>query len=169
MMSPLISTLLSIVGGCSLLCCLISFAVWIIFFIALPFQLKKTNLTADEKKNRCQTVLNTQTGEIKSGALQAGITLFILLIIAALLWLSVDVQQMSAYMEVVRRFSIWTAVLYVALTVSRAAGSILVPQMLREYGPASILVLFKKNLAAAGRTMLILLILCAAIYWIMSL
>lgn len=169
MLSSFASFLLTVIGGTSLLCGLIVFVLWLISFLCLSVKVNGTNLTAPEKQECCRDVFAVRTGEVKTNVVRAGWTVLVLVLMSVLLWLSVEEEQMAVYLDVVKSFSVWTAVLYAVFALGGAVTSMSAPQLVQKHGASSDLVSCKQNFATARRILAALLVLCVVVLWVMRL
>lgn len=169
MLSSLISFLLTVVGGASMLCGLLVFVLWLISFLCLIVKVNGTNLTPPEKQACCRDVLTVRTGEVKANVIRAGWTVLVVVLVSLLLWLSVEEAQMAIYLDVVKKFSVWTVVTYAVFALGGAVTSMSASQLVQKFGTSGDLDSYKKNFAFARRVLLALLVLCAVVLWVMYL
>lgn len=169
MLSSLISFLLTVVGGGSLLCGLLVFVMWLISFLYLIFKVNRGNLTASERQNCCRDVFTIRTDEVKANVIRAGWTVLVVLLVSALLWLSVEEEQMAVYLDLVKKFSLWITVTYLVFALGGAVTSMNAAQLVQKHGISSDLANYKKNFTTARRILVGLLVLCVVILWVMSL
>lgn len=169
MLSSQISFILTVVGGASLLCGLIVFVLWLLSFLCLRIKVNGTNLTTSEKQELCRTILSIQTGEIKAHVARAGHTVLVVVLVSVLLWLSVEEEQMVAYLGVVKNFSMWTTVMYAVFALGGAVTSMSALHLVKKCGADSDLTNYKKNFTSARRILAALLVLCAVVLWVMCL
>lgn len=169
MLSTLTSFLLTAIGGTSLLCGLLVFVLWFISFLRLSVKAGGTSMTPTEKQEGCRDVFTVRAREVKDNVVRAGWTVLVTVLVTVLLWLSVEEAQMDAYLDVVKRLSIWAVVTYVVFALGGAAASMSVPQLVQKYGDGSDLVKYKVLFTTARRVLAALMVLCVVVLWIMCL
>lgn len=169
MLSSLISFILTVIGGTSLLCGLLVFVLWLISFLYLNVKVNKINLTTSEKQECCRDVFVVRTDEVKANVVRAGWTVLVVVLVSVLLWLSVEEEQMAVYQSVVKKSSVWTAVMYVAFVLGGAVTSMSASQLVHKHGTNSDLAAYKRNFTTARRVLVALLVLCVVVLWVMCL
>lgn len=168
MLSSLISFLLTVIGGVSLLCGLLVFVLWLISFLCLGLKMNGTNLTVLEKQECCRDVFVVRTGEVKANMIQAGWTVLVSVLVSVLLWLSVEEEQMAVYLNVVKNFSVWITVTYAVFILGSAVASLSAPRLIQNHGGGD-LSIYKKNFATTRGILTALLVLCVTVLWVMRL